>query len=111
MEQGTTKMRFLRLSVFILLMLLVGQRFVAKPAVAQNPAPEATPAALDCMRAPESTPEATEVIDATPEATPEGIQAADAPLRFDSFTSTDVNFNPDKQSPVVVIMVFSLVFQ
>lgn len=106
-------MRFLRYP-FMLTLFLIGLLLPTTAILAQTTAtPEATPAVVDCMLLPEATPEITEtplaeataVVEATSEAT------ADAPLHFDSFTSTDVSFNPDKEKPVVVVIVFSLVFQ
>jgi hypothetical protein len=48
---------------------------------------------------------------ATTEATSLATQAADAPLNFVSFLPTDMKFNPSNDKPVVVVMVFSLIFQ
>lgn len=107
-------MRFLRY-VLILTIFLTSLLLPTTSILAQT-APEATPVVVDCMTLPEATPDvtetpstdATEAVEATPEAT---VLAADVPLHFESFTSTDVNFNPTKDQPVVVLIVFSLIFQ
>src|SRR6187549_3421725 len=103
-----SKMRFLRY-VLILTIFLTGLLFPTTSLLAQT-APEATPAVVDCMTLPEATPEVTETPSATDaeavETTPEAtvVLADDVPLHFESFTSTDVNFNPTKEQPVVVLI-------
>lgn len=107
-------------AVLLALVMLI----IVPMAAAQDATPEATAQVVpDCAARPESTPAAeatskaaqTPMPDMTAEATLEptvvGEQAADAPIHFETFTPTDVNFNPNKEQPVVVIMVFSLVFQ
>jgi hypothetical protein len=77
---------------------------------AQDATAEATSSVPNCAAV---QPEATPTADATetPEATVVADQKPDAPLHFNTFLPTDVKFNPDTKKPVVVIMVFSLVFQ
>jgi hypothetical protein len=113
-------MSFLRRAFAVILMIVVGLIGFASVAYAQDATPEVTPSAIpDCAALPKATPAVEAVVESTetpaPEATLEstitGSQDANAPLHFDTFTPTDVNFNPDKKQPVVVIMVFSLVFQ
>lgn len=82
-----------------------------------TPPPESTPSSLNCNAEPEVTsaaeitPEATAPAEATAEVMVEGVQDPDAPLHFNSFLPTDIQFNPDAENPVVVIMIFSLVFE
>jgi hypothetical protein len=110
-------MRFLRFLPIVF--LFVGHSLLL---YAQDVTPEATPQLVsDCAILPEATPAAevesteTPAPDSTPEVTLEptvvGEQDLDAPIHFETFVSTDVNFNPDKENPVVVVIVFSLIFQ
>ena len=112
-------MNFFRRFFVRLLITVMGLVGFASIAYAQDATPEVTlPAIPDCTAITETTP-AAESVEATETPAPEvtleptitGSQDVDAPLHFDTFTPTDVNFNPDKKQPVVVIMVFSLVFQ
>jgi hypothetical protein len=75
-----------------------------------SPALQACAAALTATP-PSATAEATAEATGTPEATSEATEAVQTPLRFVSFEATDIKFNPNEDKPVVVIMVFSLVFQ
>ncbi len=58
-----------------------------------------------------ATLEATLSATANAEPTALVTQEADAPLHFLSFLPTDMKFNPCVEKPVVVVIVFSLVFQ
>jgi hypothetical protein len=113
-------MIFLRYGFAGLLITIMGLVGFASIAYDQDATPEVTlPAIRDCTVTPEATPAVEAVSESTETPVPEvtleptvtGSQDADAPLHFDTFTPTDVNFNPDKKQPVVIIMVFSLVFQ
>lgn len=83
--------------------------------LAEGDAPSAAYQA--CAASLTATPSATTEAEATVEATLEGTAEATAdlsdpsPLRVTGFEATDIKFNPSEDKPVVVIMVFSLVFQ
>jgi len=106
-------MRFMKNTFIILLTLLLTWAVHSTVVKAQDATAEATAAVPNCALQPEVTPiaETTASPEATAEATVIGIQQSDAPIHFDTFLPTDVKFNPDTKNPVVVIMVFSLVFQ
>ena len=106
-------MRFIKVSAVIFVIFLMSFATKNNFINAQEATAEATTSVPDCAAQPEAT--ATAEVTAGPEATAEAtvvaVQEDDAPLHFNTFLPTDVKFNPDTKNPVVVIMVFSLVFQ
>ncbi len=106
-------MRFIKLSAVVFLTLLISLAIKTNYTVAQDAAAEATLSVPTCASQPEATTtaEATSTAEATAEATVIGVQQDDVAIHFNTFLPTDVKFNPDTKNPVVVIMVFSLVFE
>ncbi len=104
-------MRFIKVTSIIFLTLLISLVIKTNFTAAQDATAEATPSVLNCASQPEATAETTASPEATAEATVIGMQQDDAAIHFNTFLPTDIKFNPDTKNPVVVIMVFSLVFQ
>lgn len=105
-------MRFIKVSTVIFLTLLISLTIKIHIIEAQEATADATASAPNCANPAEATAtaESTSAPEATAEATVTGVQQDDATIHFNTFLPTDVKFNPDTKNPVVVIMVFSLVF-
>ncbi len=87
-------------------------------AITQAASTEATATGCGCDRSAAtptlpSTPSTGATLAATADATPMilATQDASAPVRYVSFLPTDFRFNPNPDKPVVLVMVFSLIFQ
>ena len=80
---------------------------------AASTAATATGCGCDMPAAMATVPSMGATLAATTDATPMILATQDAsePVRYVSFLPTDFRFNPNADKPVVLVMVFSLIFQ